>query len=74
MNLTPVPRNLYGIGVPESGTYEVILNTDDGEFGGSSYSSQKKYSSENIEAHGFKQQIRLNLPPLSVLYLKLSEG
>ena len=33
-NFTPVPRKLYGIGVPEEGFYEEILNTDSELFGG----------------------------------------
>ena len=70
MNLTPIPRDSYGIGVPEQGNYEICLNTDDLEFAGSNYFKEKLLSTESNSAHGYPQQLKLNLPPLSVLFLK----
>ena len=34
LNHTPVLREGYRVGVPEPGIYDVVLNSDDGEFGG----------------------------------------
>ncbi|HEY0895226.1 MAG TPA: 1,4-alpha-glucan branching protein GlgB, partial [Sphingobacteriaceae bacterium] len=37
LNLTPLPRNDYRVGLPAPGTWEVICNSDAGEFHGSNY-------------------------------------
>ena len=70
MNLTPVTRYDYSIGVPESGDWEVILNSDDTEFGGSNACTTRIYHSFNEALHGQDQHIKVALPPLSVIYLK----
>src|SRR5439155_7977824 len=37
LNLTPVPRAPYRIGVPTAGEYRTLLNTDASEWGGSGF-------------------------------------
>jgi len=37
LNMTPDPKDEYRIGVPDEGDYEVILDTDHVDFGGSGY-------------------------------------
>ena len=69
-NFTPVTRENYRIGVPDKGTYRVVLNTDSPEFGGFDVKIQKTYTSKPIPMHSFKQSISLTLPGMSVLYLK----
>lgn len=69
-NFTNVTRTDYKIGVPEKGTYRVVLNTDSEEFGGSGVKIQKTYSSKPIPMHSMEQSISLTLPGLSVIYLK----
>ncbi|MCH2205109.1 MAG: 1,4-alpha-glucan branching protein GlgB [Lentisphaerales bacterium] len=69
-NMTPVVRDNYKIGVPEAGTWEIIINTDSSEFSGTNYLSSTSLSTINEETHGRKQALEINLPPLSVIYLK----
>ena len=69
-NFTPVTRENYRIGVPDKGTYRIVLNTDSVEFGGSGTKMQKTYTSKSIPMHSFGQSISLTLPGLSVVYLK----
>ena len=69
-NFTPVTRENYRIGVPDKGTYRIVLNTDSVEFGGSGTKMQKTYTSKPIPMHSFGQSISLTLPGLSVVYLK----
>ena len=69
-NFTPVTRENYRIGVPDKGTYRVVLNTDSPEFGGFGVKTQKTYTSKPIPMHSFKQSLSLTLPGMSVLYLK----
>jgi 1,4-alpha-glucan branching enzyme len=70
-NFTPVPRAEYRIGVPEPGYYAEILNSDAGFYGGSNVGNDGGVHSEPVAAHGFEQSIRLRVPPLGCLYLKL---
>ncbi len=72
-NFTPVPRDDYRIGVPEPGTYEVLLNTDSSSFGGSGYCETEKYESDYREFHGRSQSLALTLPPLAAVYLRPAE-
>jgi 1,4-alpha-glucan branching enzyme len=67
-NCTPVPRDNYLIGVPCSGRYRKILDSDDTAWGGSGYSHQYTVESEQEVWSGFAQRIRIHLPPLSVTF------
>lgn len=68
-NMTPVYRESYPIGVPQGGSYRVILSTDDGEYGG--FGTQQPNLKASPEGwHGQTHHLRLNLPPSSVLVLE----
>ena len=69
-NFTPVPREGYRIGVPESGYYREILNSDSGLFGGSNVGNGGGVWSEPVPSHGFDHSIRLLVPPLGCLFVK----
>ncbi len=69
-NFAPVGRGGYRIGVPDKGKYSVILNTDAAAFGGKSANTAQSFQSEHTESHGFEHSIVLEIPPLSVLWLK----
>ena len=68
-NLTPVIRESYRIGVPEEGAYNMILNSDDTQYGGSGTGTVTA-SSVNTEHHGRPYSIELTLPPLGTIYLE----
>ena len=69
-NFTPVPRFGYRIGVPSSGRFRELLNSDAETYGGSNVGNGGGVLAEPIPSHGFPNSIELTLPPLSVLYLK----
>lgn len=69
LNLTPVPRERYRIGVPGMATYEKLLSTDDVEWGGSGYGTFTHVTSEPAPFHGYAQSIEVTLPPLGALVL-----
>ncbi|MDX1429994.1 MAG: 1,4-alpha-glucan branching enzyme, partial [Rhodothermales bacterium] len=69
-NFTPVPRAHYRIGVPDQGTWEVLLNSNEERFGGSGYGQSGKVKSEEKEMHGRPYSVNLEIPPLGVLILK----
>jgi 1,4-alpha-glucan branching enzyme len=72
VNATPVVREGYRVGVPQSGFYEEILNTDAETYGGSNVGNYG-----GVEAHEYwnwqnqPHSIEINLPPLSVIAFKL---
>jgi len=74
MNLTPVPRASYRIGVPSSGEYREILNSDAATWGGSGVGTREAVASDPAPFHGFQQSIELTLPPLGVLVLAPARG
>ncbi len=69
-NFTPAIRHNYRIGVPESGFYRELLNTDSEIFGGSNVGNFGGVYSQKIPSHGFPCSLELTLPPLAALYLK----
>jgi len=69
-NFTPVPRHGYRIGVPKSGPYRELLNSDAGVYGGSNLGNLGTVRSDPISHHGLPHSLSLTLPPLAVLFLK----
>ena len=69
-NFTPVPRQGYRIGVPDSGRYAEILNSDSELYGGGNIGNLGALDTEPAPSHGFAQSLRLTVPPLGCLYLK----
>lgn len=70
MNLTPVVRTDYRIGVDEPGPYRELVNTDDTRFGGSGqHNSAENLMAHEQAAHGRAHSLSLTLPPLSALIL-----
>jgi alpha-1,4-glucan:alpha-1,4-glucan 6-glycosyltransferase len=73
LNLTPSIQNDYRIGVPQSGYWTEVINTDSKDYGGENIGNMGGVRSEFIPAHGKGQSISLTLPPLSALFLKMKE-
>ena len=68
-NLTPVPHHGYRIGLPVSGQWSEVLNTDALEFGGSGMGNQGRVLATATRWHGLPASAELTLPPLGVLWL-----
>jgi 1,4-alpha-glucan branching enzyme len=66
-NFTPVPRELYGIGVPDDGFYREVFNTDSELFGGSNMGNGGGVVSTPTPRHGRPHSIAITLPPLAVV-------
>ncbi len=67
-NFTPVAHSDYKFGVPRQGTYNVIFNSDETQFGGEG-TKIKAMRSKKGNLHNFEHQISVQIPALSVLYL-----
>lgn len=70
-NFTPVPRYAYRVGVPVSGRFVEVVNSDAEEFGGSGVVNGASLHSEPIPTHGKEQSLSLTLPPLGTIMLRL---
>ncbi len=70
LNLTPVPRHEYRIGVPFAGIYREVLNTDSAFYGGSNVGNGTGVMVAEEEAWmGRPYSITLTVPPLGSLVL-----
>jgi len=72
-NFSPVVRTAYRIGVPQSGYYKEILNSDAAAYGGSNAGNAGGVWAEASPSHGHPFSLRLVLPPLGVLWLEAPE-
>jgi 1,4-alpha-glucan branching enzyme len=70
LNMTPVPRRAYRLGVPLAGRWNERINSDSAIYGGSNVGNAGAIETEPQPAHGFGQSLSLVLPPLSALVLK----
>ncbi len=70
MNATPVPRDTVMTGVPVAGDWDVVLNSDAVELGGSGYEQPTTFSTTEHHHNGYEQAIWLTLPPLSITFLR----
>jgi 1,4-alpha-glucan branching enzyme len=70
-NFTPIPRVGYRVGVPEGGYWRELLNSDAKEYGGTGWGNLGGVHAEAEPAHGRPFSLKLTLPPLSALFLKV---
>ena len=70
LNLTPVLRTGYRIGLPRGGFWKEVLNSDSEIYGGSNQGNFGGVSADEQPAHGQPFSAGLTLPPLSVVVLQ----
>ena len=69
-NFTPVPLDSYRIGLPLSGRWEEILNTDAGRYGGSNLGNLGGVMAKAEPSHGLPASAEVVLPPLATVFLR----
>jgi 1,4-alpha-glucan branching enzyme len=70
VNMTPVPRYDYRIGVPGFGSWRERLNSDSAYYGGSNLGNGGSLAAQDLPSHGFLNSLVLTLPPLAALILE----
>ena len=70
-NFSPLVRNQYRLGLPQSSQYQQILSTDAAEYGGSGIGSFESLAAEPVPWHGQPFSGLLTLPPLSTTWLEV---
>ena len=68
VNLTPVVRHDYRIGVPQAGLWREVINTDHAVYGGSGV-GRGQVDTDDVACHGHAQSLSLVLPPLATLMM-----
>ncbi|MCB2052979.1 MAG: 1,4-alpha-glucan branching protein GlgB [Geminicoccaceae bacterium] len=68
-NFTPVPRHGYRVGVPRSGRWNEVFNSDASHYGGSGMGNGGAVDASDEAWHGLDASLTLTLPPLSTTVL-----
>lgn len=69
-NFTPNSHSEYRIGVPESGVYKVVFDSNVRKYGGEKARLSGTYKTSKKKMHGFEQSIGIKLEGLNALYLE----
>ena len=70
LNMTPIPRENYRIGIPKkSGQIKELFNSDAKKYGGSGLATNIS-KLNNIASHGHKKSVEMTIPPLSIVIFK----
>ena len=64
VNATPMARTNYRLGVPHTGRWAELLNSDADVYGGSGVGNLGGVESVPIDSHGYHHSILVTLPPL----------
>lgn len=73
LNMTPVPRSAYRLGVPNTGFYKEIFNSDAAVYGGSNMGNQGGIEAVAERHMEHENSIVLTLPPLAALILQWND-
>ncbi|OGR90696.1 MAG: 1,4-alpha-glucan branching enzyme [Elusimicrobia bacterium RBG_16_66_12] len=71
-NFTPVPRPDYRVGVPAPGWWQELADSDASEFGGSGVTLGGGVQADKEPWHGRQWSVKLQLPPLAAVFLKVA--
>ena len=70
LNLTPVPRLKYRIGLPKAGLWHEVLNSDSALYSGSNIGNLGGVTAKEPKCHNQPYSAEMTLPPLSIIAFK----
>ncbi len=70
LNLTPVPRHKYRLGLPRPGRWFEVLNTDAAVYGGSNVGNYGSVTADDQDMHNQSYSAEFTLPPMSIMAFK----
>ena len=73
LNMTPVRRENFRIGVPVHGEWREVFNSDLAEYGGEDIRNEGALKSARIAWQGLPQSVVLTLPPMGAVFLKVGK-
>ena len=69
-NFTPIPKYKYRLGVPKSGYWKEILNSDSNIYYGSNIGNLGGVNTYDYSTHTRPYTIEISLPPLAAVFFK----
>jgi len=73
LNLTPVTRFRYRVGLPGPGKWREVLNSDAAAYGGSNVGNFGGVTAQDQKCHGLAWSAEFTLPPLSIIAFRHDE-
>jgi 1,4-alpha-glucan branching enzyme len=70
VNFSAVPHHGYRVGLPHTGTWTELLNTDAETYSGSGVGNMGRVVAEDSAWHGQAASATLSVPPLGALWLR----
>ena len=70
MNLTPITRVNYRVGLPRPGVWKELLNSDAGIYGGSNHGNMGMVQAEDYNVHNQSYSAQFLLPPMSIVVFR----
>jgi 1,4-alpha-glucan branching enzyme len=70
VNLAPVPREDYRVGLPAAGEWVELLNTDSTHYGGTGVGNLGVVRAEERAWHDLPYSAEVTLPPLGAVWLR----
>jgi 1,4-alpha-glucan branching enzyme len=70
VNFAAVPFEGYRIGLPKTGAWHEVVNTDSELYGGSGVGNLGEVTAEPLPWHGFNASASLRVPPLGAVWLR----
>jgi 1,4-alpha-glucan branching enzyme len=68
VNLAPVPRHDFRLGLPVTGVYDEVMNTDADVYGGSGVGNMGAITAVDTPFHGMAASADVTLPPLGAVW------
>jgi 1,4-alpha-glucan branching enzyme len=69
-NFTPLVHHNYRVGIPQSGFWQELLNSDAPDYWGSGQGNLGGVEASPLPCHGRFFSLNLTLPPLGIIFLK----
>ncbi|WP_259066433.1 1,4-alpha-glucan branching protein GlgB [Mucilaginibacter sp. X4EP1] len=70
LNMTPTPHYNYRVGVPFTGEWKEIFNSDAEKFWGGGITNNGLLHTETVNWHGKENSINITIPPLAAVVFK----
>lgn len=69
VNFSGHPYHNFRVGLPQSGAWREVLNSDDERYGGSGVLNSGTIVAENIASHSLEFSAEITIPPLGAVFL-----
>ena len=70
INFTPVGREGYILGVPESGVYTELINSDDIKYGGTGRVNSVPVTADNVPCHNMEHSMKIDVGPYGAMVFR----